>query len=201
MIKEELKLIIQPTGAPGEPLEEPAIVVKVKKETLPIKITIKEPLRVYLNLRRALSGDYMIFDHPLYDIAILKDKNKILTFPKPDIQIDSYPSQNKFFNYLKRKGIIVPDTIQGGNIYGSLEAAYPINKDLNTVEILLFVIYHFFKDEIKDINIALHYDDEVEAGFYEPSEKDSTELGEVPHATKKGSIDPGTRPYGLIYRL
>ena len=140
MIKEELKLIIQPSAPTDEMFEELPIVVKVKKETLPIKITVKEPLRVYLNLRRALNGDYMVFDHPLYDIVILKSKNKILTFPKTDIQIDSYPSQNKFFNYLKRKGIIIPDTIQGGNIYGSLEATYPINKDLNTVEILLFVI-------------------------------------------------------------
>ena len=33
----------------------------------------------------------------------------------------------------------------------------------------------------------------------DPSEEDSTELGEGPHADKKGSADPRMRPYGYQY--
>ena len=52
-----------------------------------------------------------------------------------------------------------------------------------------------------DVKAALMYADEVEDHYTQPDGEESTELGEVPHEEKKGSIDPGYKPYGLIYRL
>ena len=33
----------------------------------------------------------------------------------------------------------------------------------------------------------------------EPDEENSTELGEIPHSSQKGSMDPRVRPYGYMY--
>jgi len=185
---------------PGEE-EKPGIKVRVKAEPPSVKINIKDPIRVYLQIRRSVGGNYMIFDHPLFDVVIQPKTNKIVTFSKRTVSTDPYPSQDKFFDYLMRKGMIEGDSVQGGNVFGSLEATYPVNDDVDTIEALLLVIYYFMKDEVADVKAALMYADEIEDSYTEPDEEDSTELGEVPHKEKKGSIDPGYKPYGLIYRL
>ena len=178
-----------------------AIKLFIRKDSVGVKMAIKEPIKAYMKVRKTLGGDYMIYDHPLYDIVILPKKNKIVTFSRKNSNVDPYSSQDKFFNHLTRRGVILPDTVQGGNVHGSLEATYPINDEQDTIQILFLCIYNFLKDEIQSIKDALAYSDEVEELYTEPSDEDSTELGEVPHAEKKGSIDPNYKPYGLIYRL
>ena len=175
--------------------------LKVKEEEPKIKIRVKDRTLVYLQVRRTLDGNYMIYDHPLYDVVLMPRKNKVVTFPKKDTTIDAYSSQDHFFDYMMRHGMILPDTVQGGNAYGSLEAIYPKSDVVDTISVFLFVIYNYFKEEIDDIRSALDYSDDVEDMMIDPDEKDSTELGEVPHSKKKGSIEPGIRPYGLIYRI
>jgi len=204
--EEQIKVPVSVVGLTPEPADVDVKVgkeinIKVKEENPKIKIKVREPLLVYLQVRRSLDGNYMIFDHPLFDIVIMPRKNKIVTFSKRGALIDSYPSQDKFFDYLMRKGLVLADTIQSGNVYSSLEAAYPINDNVDTIEALLLVIYNFLKEEVKDVNSALDYAEDVEELYIDPDEEDSTELGEVPHAEKKGSIDPGYRPYGLVYRI
>tara|TARA_Y100000593_G_scaffold94239_1_gene192356 strand:+ start:3368 stop:3979 length:612 start_codon:yes stop_codon:yes gene_type:complete len=201
-IKEAIKLFIRSEKAEvEEPPVDPSYKIKVKKTEKPVKIKIEEPLRVYMKIRKTLAGEYIIFDHPLFDTVIMPNKNKIVTFTKKNISIDPYPSQDKFFDFLMRRGVIIPDSVQGGNVFGSLEAKYPINDDVDTLETLLLVVYYFMKEDIESIKSALDYSDEIEDLYTEPEDEDSTELGEVPHKEKKGGIDPGYRPYGLIYRL
>ena len=206
-IIEAIRMFIGKDNLPAE-IEEPlpeeessGIKVRVKLPELPIKISIKEPIRVYLQIRRSLGGDYMIFDHPLFDVVIQPKTNKIVTFSKRTVSTDPYPSQDKFFDYLMRKGMLKSDSIQGGNVFGSLEATYPVNDEIDTVEALLLVIYYFMKEEVSEVKAALMYADELEDSYTDPDDEESTELGEVPHEEKKGSIDPGYKPYGLIYRL
>jgi hypothetical protein len=184
-IEEDIRLAV------AAPVPE-KILIKVEE---PPKVTIK------LNLRKALNGDYMIYDHPLYDIVIMPKKNKIVTFVKREAQLDPYISQDKFFDHLNIKGMIVGDTVQGGNIFGSLEATYPINDKVDTIQALLLVIYQFLQTEARDIKSIVDYEEDLEDYLTAPDAEDSTELGEVPHAEKKGSIDPSSRPYGLIYRI
>jgi len=184
-IEEDIRLAV------AAPVPE-KILIKVEE---PPKVTIK------LNLRKALNGDYMIYDHPLYDIVIMPKKNKIVTFVKREAQLDPYISQDKFFDHLNIKGMIVGDTVQGGNIFGSLEATYPINDKVDTIQALLLVIYQFLQTEAPDIKSIVDYEEDLEDYLTAPDAEDSTELGEVPHAEKKGSIDPSSRPYGLIYRI
>tara|TARA_Y100000034_G_C6800305_1_gene358962 strand:+ start:181 stop:816 length:636 start_codon:yes stop_codon:yes gene_type:complete len=211
MIEEQIRVVVsalEPEKGPitlrlaEPPPPDPGVKLKVGLDPdAKIKLRIKEPIKVYLKIRSSLSGDYMIFDHPLYDIAIMPGKNKIITFVRGDAQIDPYPSQNKFFNFLRYKGIILADSIQAGGVYGSLEATYPVNNDIDTLEVILLAVYDFLKEEAPDMMSVLDYENSIEDLYTEPSEEDTTEYGEVPHELKKGSIDPAWQPYGLVYRI
>ena len=179
----------------------PEVIVGIKQVLKPFKIEIDYPTTIKLNLRRALNGDYLIYDHPLFDIVLMPQKNKIVTFKKKETRIDPYPSQDKFFDYLMRLGMIVQDSIQGGNVYASLEAVYPISDKVDTLQALLLSIYNFIKDEKELFDRADEIEEEFEESLLDPDSEDSTELGEVPQEEKKGSIDPNALPYGLIYRI
>jgi hypothetical protein len=179
----------------------PNVAIAVKKALKPFVIDVKFPTTIKLNLRRALNGDYLIYDHPLFDIVIMPGKNKVVCFRKKDTRMDPYPSQDKYFDYLMRLGMIVQDSIQGGNVYGSLEAVYPINDKVDTIQALLLATYNFLKDEKELFNNSEEHIEEYEDSLLDPSPEDSTELGEVPQAAKKGSIDPNSLPYGLVYRI
>ena len=97
--------------------------------------------------------------------------------------------------------MIIQDSIQGGNVYGSLEAVYPINDKVDTIQALLLATYNFLIDEKELFSAADEFEEDYEDRLLDPEAKDSTELGEVPQAAKKGSIDPNSLPYGLIYRI
>ena len=58
--------------------------IKVKEEEPKIKIRVKDRTLVYLQVRKTLDGNYMIYDHPLYDVVLMPRKNKVITFPKKD---------------------------------------------------------------------------------------------------------------------
>tara|TARA_R100000234_G_scaffold76305_1_gene47403 strand:+ start:5555 stop:6124 length:570 start_codon:yes stop_codon:yes gene_type:complete len=180
---------------------KPEVSIAVKKTLKPFKIDVKFPTTISLNLRRALNGDYLIYDHPLFDIAIMPGKNKIVSFRKREPKTDPYPSQDKYFDYLMRLGMVVQDSIQGGNVYGSLEAVYPINDKVDTIQALLLATYNFLKDEKELFRAVDEFEEEYDDSLLDPNPEDSTELGEVPQAAKKGSIDPNSLPYGLTYRI
>jgi len=180
---------------------EPKVKIAIKKAYKPLKLSIKFPTTIELKLRRALNGDYLIYDHPLFDIVIMPDKNKIVTFRKRNPKTDPYPSQDKFFDYLMRLGMVVQDSIQGGNVYGSLEAIYPINDKVDTIQALFLAMYNFLKDELEFFKAVDDYEEDYEDSLVEPDPEDSTELGEVPHSDRKGAIDPNSTPYSLVYRI
>ena len=198
--EQDVKIIVQEPEIPAEEAEKKETIRLIVKQQ-PIEIKVIPPIKVFLNVRRSLGGDYMVFDHPLYDVVIMPDKNKIVTFAKRDARMDPYPSQDKFFDFLSTKGALIHDSVQGGNVFGSLEATYPSNDEVNSLEVLLLIIYSFMKEETKEISAALEYDMAVDDMYADPSEQDSTELGEVPHEEEKGSIPRMNQPYGLIYRL
>ena len=98
--------------------------------------------------------------------------------------------------------MILPDTIKGGNIFGSIEATYPANKKMDVIKIVLLNIFMFLREELPHLKKVLDYDSDVEHMFVDPSTEDSTEYGEVPQQKKKGTMDPFyTQYYGLLYRI
>jgi hypothetical protein len=157
---------------------------------------------ISLDIRRTLDNNYIIYDHPLFDIVVNPDKKKIMTFVKKKSKTSAYPHQDAFFEYLKRRGVILSDTIKGGNIFGSLEATYPANKKIDVVKAILLNIFMFFREELPGLKKALDYDFETDKMMVDPDTSDSTEYGEIPQQKKKGTMDPFyTQYYGLLYRI
>jgi hypothetical protein len=165
----------------------------------------KKEIAIELKARKTLDGNVLIFDHAEMDIAILVKESKVLAFPKLSFSEAVYDSESRLFEYLRRKGLLELSTIQGGNIYGSLEAkiATPIDDDINAVDFTLYNIYTFLKEEQPYFDYIEDYEKMLDDYMVDPTKEDSTALGEVPQATEKGSIRPGYNyaPYWMSYML
>tara|TARA_R100001082_G_C4265338_1_gene117344 strand:- start:61 stop:600 length:540 start_codon:yes stop_codon:yes gene_type:complete len=160
-------------------------------------------VRLEMDIRKSLAGDLMIFDHGDIDIVLSPSKNKLIVFPKDTMSDLVYGAQNRLFAHLRKKGLIIPESIQAGSFYGALEGELekPFKEDLNTAKMTLINISKFIDEERPYFEsteaIVSMADDELS----HPDKEDSTELGEVPQSTQKGSIRPGfvRDPYSLSY--
>jgi len=157
-----------------------------------IKITLGGPhATVELNARRALDGSLLIMDHKKIDIAVVPDKMKVVTFPKTTATEDVYDYQNKLFEFLTNKGVVDNASIRGGDVFRSLEGTVYENEDINSLQATVYVIAEFISDEAQSDVAAAEYEKELEDMYTHPSDRDSTEYGEVPQHAEKGSMRPG----------
>ena len=153
-----------------------------------ITITPKKLVEITLDVKKSLDGNLMIFDHKDIDIVIITESNKVVTFPKNQYSKHVYPSQDKLFSYLRRDGVIQYDSIKGGNIFMSMEAQIAESEEVNSIDATLYSISKFMIEEMAE---------QEEENLTEPTDEESTRLGEVPQEPRKGSIVPGVNPYGL----
>lgn len=175
------------------------ILVKLGNDSAAQTVTLE------LKARKSIDGNIMIFDHNEMDIVIMPQKSKIVTFAKEDFSETVYGAQNRLFEFLKRKGVVDYETIRGGNVYGSLEGMIPTPQDegVNSIDYAIYGIYKFLKEEAPYYNYIEDYEEMLDDYFTKPTNEDSTELGEVPQSTEKGSIRPGYTyaPYWMSYML
>lgn len=159
-----------------------------------IKISIVDPnaIKIALEARKTLDGNIMIMDHLHVDIIIDPKKRTVITYPKQNLNEDAYETQNAFFSKLSSDGVILRDSIQSGNVFGSIQAIYPesTNEETNSLHVVLLSTKNFMKEEMGYMQMEKDYEDEVEEEYLDPTPEDSTELGEVPEEPKKGSITP-----------
>jgi len=161
----------------------------------PVTTTIKA------SVRKTLDGDLVFYDHEDIDIAVSPEKRKVFAFPK-DINDDKvYGAQDRLFLFLRKKGLIKPESVQGGNYFGSMEAALPDSKikDSNDIQLVMLNVYKFIQEEFPEFMTSKYINQRQQDAELDPEEKDSTEYGEVPHSSQKGSMDPRVRPYGYMY--
>jgi hypothetical protein len=163
------------------------------------QLASKPGIKVRLDVRKTLDGNIIISDHPDIDIIIMPKSSKLMVIPKKLNSGVVYGAQDRLFNYLKDRGVIDPSSIQGGNIYASLEGAIPSAPELPTVKITILNVAKWLDSEKPSIDFVDDYEDEVTADYTDPDNEYSTELGEVPQAAEKGSIRPALvrGPYGL----
>ena len=147
-------------------------------------------LQVSLKIRRGLDGRLMITDHDHIDIVLLPDKQKVISFAKQDFSDIVYETQNRLFNYLVDKGMCAPESVQGGNVYGSLEAKIlPLKQSEIPIEHLFSLnIQKWLNKEMPALEMDKEYSERFTDMLTEPDSIDSTELGEVPQEEDKGSI-------------
>ena len=144
---------------------------------------------IHLKSRKSLDGNIMIMDHELIDIVVMPQKSKIVTFMKSSQNDLAYETQDRFFKFLHKKGLILPETIKVGNVYGSLEGNYPTESDYaNPLNISLMLVSEFIEDEKQFMGVIEYVEDNEEERLTDPDADDSTELGEIPHKEKKGSL-------------
>lgn len=170
-----------------------------------IKITLKDKhtgIKKELQIARTLNGDYVLKEHPEIDIVVIPSKNKVLALPKDEYNDRVYGVQNRLFNFLTGKGTIMPDTINGGNIYGSLEAGYSANPPggENPLQVVIFNAANFIEDERPAFTYEEEFHDAMEKELLQPPVDETTELGEVPQEKFKGSIPKYGFPSRGIYR-
>jgi len=139
-------------------------------------------------------------DHKKIDIAVMPEQMKVVTFPKTTATEDVYDYQNRLLEMLSDKGVVDRSSIQGGNIFRSLEAALFSNEQINALQAAVFVIAEFIQHEAGTERVADEYEKELEDMYTHPDDQDSTEYGEVPQYAEKGSMRPGYYYYPLRYR-
>ncbi len=175
--------------------EDSTIKVKIVKsdseevpedDSVKIEVVEKDRIESKLRLRSAINGDLMIMDHKDIDIVIKQSDKKIVAFAKETLSDLVYGAESRLLEYLRRNGLIEIDSIQGGNIYGSLEGKLQEGK--KTIEITLMKISEWMETEEPMMSGRTGYDDMQDDHLLSPDGEFSTELGEVPHEEEKGSI-------------
>ena len=155
---------------------------------------------VELKARKALDGSLLIMDHQKIDIAVVPDEMKVLTLPKTTSTEDVYDFQNRLLELLADRGVVDRSSIQGGNVFRSLEAVIFESQETNPLQAAVYVIAEFLADESNHERIADQYEKELEDMFVHPTDQDSTEYGEVPQGAGKGTQRPGYYYYPLRNR-
>tara|TARA_R100001015_G_C4635130_1_gene203606 strand:- start:11608 stop:12177 length:570 start_codon:yes stop_codon:yes gene_type:complete len=151
-----------------------------------IEVVEKDEIQGQLRLRSALNGDLMIMDHKDIDIVIQPSSKKIVAFAKDTMSDLVYGAESRLLEYLRKNGLLVIDSIQGGNVYGSLEGK--LHESPKAVEITLMKISEWMETEEPAITGRTAYDDMSDDHLLSPDGEYSTELGEVPAEDQKGSI-------------
>ena len=202
MANADILMKVNPPGEMTRPTADAGadIIIKVdlpeeeEKEGAP-----KPHASIKLQIRKTLEGNLQITDHEDIDIVLIPAQGKIVALPKEHMSEDVYVTQNRLFDFLAKKGVIMRETIQGGNVYGAMEAMIPANDSVDINQVGLFTISKFIEEERPYFMSEKTFEKQQEAYYTDPDEEDSTELGEVPHAPNKGSMPPWAK-YGLIYR-
>ena len=149
----------------------------------------EKKLSFEMNARRSLDGNIMIFDHIDIDIVYQPGTKRVVTFAK-EMQNDSvYGAQNRLFDHLIKAGVVTPDSVRGGNVYGSIEAQVPNpTNGLDATKVVILSLGKFLEEERPYFMYEKAYKGQEIESETAPDIADSTELGEVPQASKKGSI-------------
>ena len=146
-----------------------------------------------MNARKNLDGSLGIYDHIDIDIVVMPKKNKILALAKNEMSDDVYHTQSRLFAFLVKRGVVLPESVKGGNVYGSLEGSYPPSeKGKNHAQISVYTIGKFLEEEKPYYMWSKAHDENMEDYWTEPDSETSTELGEVPQSSTKGSIPKGS---------
>ena len=103
-----------------------------------------------LDMKKSLGGHFMIFNHKDMNVVVKAKERKIVAYSKSNFSDIVYNTQNRFFNYLVEHGVVEPETIRGSNVFGSLLAEYPENKEIkNLSEVVLYNIALFMIEELE----------------------------------------------------
>ena len=154
-----------------------------------------------LDIRQTLGGDYVIYDHPDIDVVIMPKKMKIIAFPKESTTEETYHTQNKMFDFLVKRGILIRDSVQGGNVFGSMEAKIIPTENNQSSKFVLLGVARWVETEAPYFDYLEKFEEMQEDRFTEPSEEESTDFDPSRQSVRKGVLRPLyiRSPYGLNF--
>ena len=129
--------------------------ITVKSPQQPEKLGIKEDIK--LKVRKTMGDQLVVEDHPDVDIVIYPDSNKILALAKHRTNEEVYDTQDRLFLLLRNEGIVQPETVHAGFVYGSMEGQMFVNEDHDMVQVALYGINKFIVDEKIDVHEKSKY--------------------------------------------
>tara|TARA_R110002012_G_scaffold94252_2_gene228233 strand:+ start:1224 stop:1748 length:525 start_codon:yes stop_codon:yes gene_type:complete len=172
--------------------------IKIKVGRMAQKQSIQRKIAV----KKSLNGDLMFLSHPHINVIVKKEINKVLAFAKDgNYTEEAYAAMKRLLTHLADAGLISFDSIQGGNIYASLEGILQEpDSDRSVLQLVTFHVGEWLNKESTEIYDA-YYQEEVEDFYLDPTPEDSTALGQVPQEAHKGVLpnDPYATP--LVYRI
>ena len=174
--------------------EETPVKIHITPPNQPVGVEIIEEKDISfdLKLRSAINGDLIILDHKDIDIVIQPNNKKVVTFAKEAMSDAVYGAESRLLEFLRKKGIINYDSIQGGNVYGSMEGTLMEAGKIDAVKATLLNISEWMKTEKPYIDGTTAYEDMEDDALVNPDNLHSTDLGEVPQSADKGSISTRT---------
>lgn len=145
------------------------------------KTTIK-----FDSISKSPDENLIIGDHPRVIFILAAAKRKITFMAKADFKEEFFGVQKRFLEFAKSKGMIVLGTESTGYLPGMFEFTYPENTKTDSVKIMLKFLHMFIQKEKEIIARIDKNENDFEDRLLQPSDKDSTELGEIPHEERKG---------------
>ncbi len=168
-------------------------------------VHIKGPMfSVKLNARKTLDNNIIIYDNRFFNIILIPFKNKVITMPKQHVNRDTYPMQNDYLTFLQEKGALVLGSIRSGATFRSLEGFYPVNEDVDVLQVILLLTKSYIEEHGGDFTALDDYLEDVEDMYVDPPKDETTPYGKVPQEPTKGTLPDGSdqfKPYGLLYRI
>ena len=168
--------------------DEEEVETPPEPQGIKIEIVQKDEIGFKLMTRSAINGDIMILDHKDIDIVLQQKDGKIITFAKETISDFTYGAESRLLEFMRSKGVLEYDSIQGGNIYGSLEGKLMTSEETDANKTVLLVISEWMTTEESYLKGTTAYDDMEDEHLLDPDNEFSTNLGEVPQEQEKGSI-------------
>ena len=164
--------------------------ITIKVNTPEIEETPKPQTTIELNARRTLDGNIPIMDHEEIDVVLYPETKKILALAKNDYHHTVYETQERFFKFLWKSGIVDMSSVHSGNVYASMQGSIleSGNEGVDSVQMAMLSIDKFMDTERPFFMISKAYDKAETARLTEPESAESTELGEVPPGEEKGAL-------------
>jgi len=159
--------------------------------------------KIEVQVRKLLNGDLLFNSHPEIDIVVVVQDGEIHCFPKSDVGYDAYDTQDRFMEYLAKKGIIKRESIRTGSVSNSLIASIhqTTEEGVDPYQVCILYVHNFLKKEEPFFQVLEDFEEGYEEDLLDPDAESSTELGEIPHIEQKGSVPPGKYyGYGYGYR-
>lgn len=165
----------------------------IRKENEP-----KPQATVEIAARKTLDNNILILDHEEIDIVVYPEKNKILTLAKDELNDRVYETQDRFFRYLFKKGVIDFSSVHAGNVYGSMEGSMLESKTegVDSTQMAMLTVEKFLNMERPHFMITKAYQKAEADRLTEPEADETTEMGEVSQDDIKGSMGTA-QAYGL----